>query len=275
MSCDYPSFTWLCYGGAPRTVWTYSKNMLQNISAWTSHFILSPPVSTLTVSLSQLWKWFGKLFSLWASVGRFKHRKSHSLADDVTVVEVLWWGTVTQPPPHMHVELSRGMWGQSLLIDHQRWNARYRNGKLNSRRKYRRGSVLSSQPLILWNIRKKKLRLLEGKKSQGVEEMRGGWGHLSLVWGLEVREMAQNKKFPFESLPHFLLFHSTRQWTLSEVQIHCHSEWMNEWWHGKVSGYSRFELWLLTNWSPCHLYQPKTLHMTWNPVVPLDHQCHH
>lgn len=133
-----------------------------------------------------------KTFSLWACVGRLGHRKSLSLADDVTVIEVVWWGTVTPPPPHMHAELSRGMWGQSLLIDHQCWNAKYRNDKLNSHR--RCGGLLFRLSHLSCEI--SGIRLLEGKKCPGVEEMRGGWGQLSLVWGLEVREMAQNKKFP-------------------------------------------------------------------------------
>lgn len=166
------------------------------LSSRVSNALLSRPVSTLTVFLSQLWKWFGKLFSLWASVGRFEHRKSLSLADDVTVVEDVGWGTVTQPPPHMHAELSRGMLGQSLRIDHQGWNARYRNGKLNSHRRCGGLFFRLSRSSCEISRKKKLLGLLEGKKCRGVEEMRGGCGHLSLVWGLEVREMAQNKKFP-------------------------------------------------------------------------------
>lgn len=100
--------------------------------------LFSPPVSTLTVFLPQLWKWFGKVFALWASVSRFKHRKSLCHADDVTVKvsgrRCIVKDCLPTPTPHAHRAEHRGMWGQSLLIDHQRWNARYRKGKLNSHR---------------------------------------------------------------------------------------------------------------------------------------------
>lgn len=119
-----------------------------------------------------------KTFSLSASVGHSKHRKSLSLADDVTVVEVVWWGTVTQPPPHMHAELSRGMWGQSLLIDHQRWNARYRNGQLNSHR--RCGDLFFCLSHSTCEISGKKIVEAFGRK-----KMLRGWGNERRVRAVE------------------------------------------------------------------------------------------
>lgn len=124
-----------------------------------------------------------------------------------------------------------------------------------------RGSVLSSQPLILWNIKKKKIVGASGRK-----KMSRGWGNERRVWAFKsgVRSGGQRdgseQEIPPLIPPPFFPFPSTWQWTLSKVQIHCHSEWMNEWWHGEVSGHSRFELWLLTNVTPCHLHQPKNLH---------------
>lgn len=117
-SCDYPSFTWLCYGGAPRTVWTYSKNTLQNISARTSHFILSR-ISNALLSLCQHFaclsltavEMIWKTFSLWASAGRFQHRNSLSLADDLTVGEGL------SPNPLLHARRAEQRHVRSKSID--------------------------------------------------------------------------------------------------------------------------------------------------------------
>lgn len=96
--------------------------------------------------------------------------------------------------------------------------------------------------------------------------MSRGWGNERRVWAFESgvgsggQRDGSEQEIPPLIPPPFFPFSSTWQWTLSKVQIHCHSEWMNEWWHGEVSGHSRFELWLLTNVTPCHLHQPKNLH---------------
>lgn len=195
-----------------------------------------------------------KTFSFWTSVGRFRHRKSLRLADDVTVVEVVWWETVTPPPPHMHAELSRGMWGQSLLIDHQCWNAKYRNGKPNSHR--RCGGLVFRLSHSSCEISSEIVGDAFGRK-----KMPRGWDNERMVrgsvcWGVwRSGRWLRTWNSPFNPPSHFLPFSSSRQWSLSEVQTHCHGEWMNEWWHGEVSAHSQFELWPSADLTPCLLVQ--------------------
>lgn len=219
MSCDYPSFTWHCYGMQQGLLGPIQRTSWKNISARTSNFILcsasnaffSPPVSTLTVFLPQLWKWFGKLFALWASVSRFEHRKSLHHADDPTVggrscIEKDYHPTPTR---HAHRAEHRGMWGQSLLIDHQRWNARYRKGKLNLHRS--RGGLWAC---VSWNSATHLATYQEKNNCQGFCKERNvegfkDWGAVkSGVGSRGQRESSEQEIPPFIPPSFSSLFHA-------------------------------------------------------------------
>lgn len=121
-------------------------------------------------------------------------------------------------------------------------------------------AFLSSGPLSLRNITKNNSQgSWKERNVDGVEE----WGLVKSCGSGGQREGSEQEIPPFIPPPIFVPFPRTRGWTLSEVQIHCHGEWMNEWCRLKFQDSHG-----MTNLSPCHLYQLKNLHNDLRPSVP-------
>lgn len=229
---------------------TRRKTYLQSFYLIPSLKCTSFPPSALWLSFSHSCEKDLENFFTLSKCGWIRiQKKSLSPADDVTVGEVVRWGTVTQPP-----HARRGMWGQSPLIDHQRWNARYRNGKRNGHR--RCGGVFlcfrSSSSEISGKKNVKGLR----KWEEG-EGIRSGVGSGGQTDGLE-------HKIPL-LIPPFVFF-SFLHLTVNSVESSNSPARSKDKWTVKFQGNSRFELLFFDKLN-------SSSSLTLNPMVTLDRQC--